>query len=374
MNQSGFPLSDAERLSWLRLIRSDNVGPATFRDLLRRFGNASAALDGLPALAGGGGRTGRLRIPSKAEAERELAAIATAGARLVALPDPDYPPLLAEVEAPPPLLILKGHTGLLARPTLAIVGARNASAAGIRFARDLSRALGEAGLVVVSGLARGIDRAAHEGAMATGTVGVLAGGIDVVYPPEHEALQARIGAEGVLVAEMPPGTVPQARSFPRRNRIVAGLSLGVLVVEAALKSGSLITARMAGEIGREVMAVPGSPLDPRCRGANDLIRQGAALVEEVADVLGALGELRGKTISEQRLGRVSGEGAAMVPDEAELARGRVLIDGLLGPTPVEVDELMRQTDLTPPVVLTILLELELAGRLARHAGNRVAWA
>jgi DNA processing protein len=341
---------------------------------MARYGTAAAALEALPDLARQGGRRHGLRIPSRAEAERELAAIAKAGASLIALAEPDYPPLLAEVEAPPPLISMKGDPALLGRRAVAIVGARNASAAGIRFARDLARELGGRGLTVVSGLARGIDGAAHEGSLPTGTAAVLAGGIDVVYPPEHKALQERVGAEGVLVAEMPVGTVPQARSFPRRNRIVAGLVLGVVVVEAALKSGSLITARMAGEHGREVMAVPGSPLDPRCRGANDLIRNGAVLVESVDDIIDALPPGGAPSLGERHGTRGLEGYPIMMASEAEVDQGRARIEALLGPTPVDIDELVRQADLTPPVVLTILLELELAGRLVRHAGNRVAWA
>jgi len=367
-------LSPADKLDWVRLIRCENVGPVTFRELVARFGTATAALEALPELARKGGRRNGLLIPSRAEAERELGAIAKAGARLIALAEAEYPPLLAEVEAPPPLISMKGDPALLGRRTVAIVGARNASAAGVRFARDLARELGARSITVVSGLARGIDGAAHEGSLPTGTAAVLAGGIDVVYPPEHKALQDRVGAEGVLVAEMPVGTIPQARSFPRRNRIVAGLALGVVVVEAALKSGSLITARMAGEHGREVMAVPGSPLDPRCRGANDLIRNGAVLVESVDDIIDALPPGAGPSLGEWHGGQELAGYPIMMASEAEVDEGRARIVALLGPTPVDVDELVRQADLTPPVVLTILLELELAGRLVRHAGNRVAWA
>jgi DNA processing protein len=367
-------LSPADKLDWVRLIRSENVGPVTFRELVARYGTATAAIEALPELARKGGRRNGLLIPSRAEAERELGAIAKAGARLIALAEADYPPLLAEVEAPPPLISMKGDPALLGRRTVAIVGARNASAAGVRFARDLARDLGGRGITVVSGLARGIDGAAHEGSLPTGTAAVLAGGIDVVYPPEHKALQERVGAEGVLVAEMPVGTIPQARSFPRRNRIVAGLALGVVVVEAALKSGSLITARMAGEHGREVMAVPGSPLDPRCRGANDLIRNGAVLVESIDDVIDALPPGTRPSFGERHTGHALEGYPTMQTSEAELDLARVRIEALLGPTPVDIDELVRQADLTPPVVLTILLELELAGRLVRHAGNRVAWA
>ncbi len=286
------PLSDAERVAWLRLIRTENVGPITFMQLLRRFGTAAAALDALPELARRGGRTRPIRICPRAEALREIETTAAAGARLVARGEPDYPQVLATLDDAPPVLALKGEAGLGHRPAVAVVGARNASALGIRFARQIAAELAGRGLIVASGLARGIDRAAHEGALAAGTAGgtiaVLGAGIDVAYPAENAELQARIGEEGLLVAEMPTGTQPKPAHFPRRNRIIAGLALGTLVVEAALQSGSLITARLALEQGREVFAVPGSPLDPRCRGTNDLIRQGATLAEGADDVLRVL--------------------------------------------------------------------------------------
>jgi len=360
-------LSDAERLDWLRLIRSENVGPITFFTLLRRYGTAAAALAALPELARRGGRAEAIRIPPAAEARREIEETLAAGARLIAAAEPEYPRTLAAITDPPPLLSLKGRAELLAQPCLAVVGARNASAAGVRLARELAAELGRRGLVVVSGLARGIDGAAHEGALASGTIAALGGGIDVVYPPEHAALQARIAESGLLVAEPPVHTVPQARHFPRRNRIISGLSLGVLVVEAAVKSGSLITARMALEQGREVFAVPGSPLDPRARGSNDLIRQGATLVETADDVTQAL-PTSGRRLAEPAA--VEPEPAAA--DEAELDPARRIVAGKLTYAPVEVDELMRQTGLAPGVLLTVLLELELAGRLARHPGNRVS--
>lgn len=272
------PLTDAERLDWLRLIRSENVGPITFYQLLRHLGSARAALEVLPDLARRGGRAAPLCVFPRADAEAEIARTTALGARLAALGDPEYPKLLAAADDAPPLLSLKGHAHLGSRETFTIVGARNAAAAGGRLTRMLASELGREGLVIVSGLARGIDGAAHEGALASGTIAVLAGGIDVVYPPEHQALYEKIAESGLLVAETPIGTEPKARHFPRRNRIISGSSLGVLVVEAAARSGPrpLITARFALEQGREVLAVPGSPLDPRARGANNLIRQGAA--------------------------------------------------------------------------------------------------
>src|SRR5262245_7522359 len=287
------PLSDKERLDRLRLIRSENVGPVTFRSLLRRFGSARAAIEALPDLARRGGRPTPLRICPAAQAEQELGAAERIGARLLATDDADYPEALAAIDDAPPLLYMRGDGALLRRKAVAVVGARNASANGRRLAEDIARDLGAVGFAVVSGLARGIDHAAHRGSLDSGTIAVVAGGIDVVYPPDNEELQREIARRGLIVAEMPPGVVPQAKHFPRRNRLISGLSLGVLVVEAALQSGSLITARMALEQGREVLAVPGSPLDPRCRGTNNLLRQGAILAEGAADVLAALAGMSG---------------------------------------------------------------------------------
>ncbi|WP_243404168.1 DNA-processing protein DprA [Zavarzinia aquatilis] len=368
MNQTTISRSDL--IDRLRLIRTETVGPVAFEHLLSLYGTAAAALDALPGLARkGGGRV--LRVPAKAEAEREIAATEKAGARFLARGEADYPRLLAAIEAAPPLITVKGHVHLARPPAVAMVGARNASAAGQRLAREMAGDIGRAGMIVVSGLARGIDGVAHVAALDTGTIAVVAGGIDIVYPPEHAELQARIGEAGLIVAEMPVGTQPQARHFPRRNRLISGLALGVVVVEAALKSGSLITARFALEAGREVMAVPGSPLDPRARGANDLIRQGARLVESGAEVVDVL-----RPMAEAPLAEPARDGFAAgppkPPDEPEIARHRNRIIELLSPVPIAVDELLRQAELTPPVVFTILLELELAGRLMRHAGGRVS--
>jgi DNA processing protein len=326
----------------------------------------------LPDLARRGGRAGPLRIAPRAAAEREIETIARIGGRLIARDEPDYPLPLAAIGDAPPLIIVRGDIAHLARPMIAMVGARNASANGVRFAQGLSAELGKAGFVVVSGLARGIDAGAHRGALDTGTIAVVAGGPDVVYPREHEALSDEIVARGALVSEMPPGTEPQARHFPRRNRIIAGLSRGVIVVEAAPQSGSLITARLALEQGREVFAVPGSPLDPRARGTNDLIRQGAVLTESAADVLDALARIG--TPSRAEAGDYSSlrEPPAAEIGQRELELGRAAILDLLGPTPVAVDELVRQSGLTAALTVTILLELELAGRLERHPGGKVA--
>lgn len=267
-------LSGQERIDWLRLIRTRNVGPATFASMIAQFGTAGRAIEALPELARRGGRRGGVSIVGKAEAEAELAAADRLGARYIACCEPDYPHALATSDAPPPLLCVKGAVHLLQRPTVAIVGARNASAAGVRIARDLAHALGSHELLIASGLARGIDTAAHNGALESGTCAVLAGGVDIIYPPQNEALHHRIGEIGVLMCELPPGVQPQARHFPQRNRIISGISLGVIVIEAAPQSGSLITARLAAEQGREVFVVPGSPLDPRSRGGNALIFRG----------------------------------------------------------------------------------------------------
>ncbi|HZH28492.1 MAG TPA: DNA-processing protein DprA [Azospirillaceae bacterium] len=364
--------SASPHLDALRLLRSENVGPVTFRRLIDRFGTPSDALAALPDLAKRGGRSSPLRVCTKAEAERELAAAHRLDARLMAWTDPDYPEALAAVDDAPPLFYVRGHAHLLARRSVGIVGARNASVNGRKLATLIARGIGEAGLVVVSGLARGIDTAAHQAALPTGTVAVQAGGIDRIYPPENEGLYHRIAEEGALVAEMPPGTEPQARHFPRRNRIVSGLSLGVVVVEAAARSGSLITARFALEQGREVFAVPGSPLDPRCQGSNRLLREGAVMTEGADDVLETLRPLLGGPLGERRRPAFAPAAPAGPADEAELAAGRRAVLEALSFDPVLVDELVRECQLSVPVVATILLELELAGRLQRFPGHRVA--
>jgi DNA processing protein len=364
-------LSDAERLDWLRLIRSDRVGPVTFRQLLVRFGGARDALDALPDLARRGGASGRLRICSKMEAQRELETLQAMGARLLGLWEPDYPEFLVRLEDAPPLLCLRGHSVIWTKRCVAMVGARNASANGRRLAQQIARDLAAENWVVVSGLARGIDAAAHEGALDGGTVAVMAGGVDIIYPEEHAKLYGAIEACGAIVSEMPPGTVPQARHFPRRNRLISGLSIGTVVVEAAPRSGSLITARFAGEQGREVMAVPGSPLDPRARGCNQLIREGATLVESAADIIEALSRQAPSLVREPNVPEFLGSSAADL-DEGQLALARRELTELLGPTPVAVDELLRQCQVSPALVHMVLLELELAGQIERHPGNRVA--
>lgn len=371
MDEGKRQLSSAERFDWLRLIRSENVGPRTFSRLLQRFGSASAALAALPDLARKGGARRPIRICPKPDAEREMQATDRLGARLLGLAEPGYPAWLAALDDAPPLLCVLGSPSVLAKPMIAMVGARNASLNGRNFARRMAADLGGAGYVVTSGMARGIDTAAHQGALASGTVAVLAGGVDVVYPPENNDLWREIAAAGAVVSEMPVGTQPQASHFPRRNRIISGLSLGVVVVEANARSGSLITARFAADQGREVFAVPGSPMDPRAAGPNDLIRHGATLTEGVADVTDVLGDLLRRPLAEGK--RADFRASSPVElDDSELDTARARVAEALGPAPVMVDEIIRQCQLSPSMVSWVLLEVELAGRLERHPGNRVS--
>ena len=388
-------LTDEQRLDWLRLIRSENVGPRTFRALVNQFGGAAAALEALPDLARRGGRL-MLKVTSRAEAEKEMAAAARLGVRFIAMGEPEYPKTLQAIDTAPPLIGVRGSVEVLARTAVGMVGSRNASASGLAFTERLSRQLGEAGYVIVSGLARGIDTRAHRATLETGTVAVLAGGQDKVYPSENEPLlRAIVERGGAIVSEMPMGWEPRGRDFPRRNRIISGLSYGVVIVEAARRSGSLITARFALEQGREVFAVPGSPLDPRAEGTNDLIREGATLCAGVEHVTSVLEPLiasgpRTETGAEEthqllgteelwdeldlpeipRAPTSSVLPAAGIDDEpAESAAG--LIE-LLGPSPIAVDDLVRQSGLSIRAVQMTLLELEIAGRLERHGGNAVS--
>ncbi len=371
---AGEALGHAERIDWLRLARSENIGPVTFLALLRRFGGPAAALDALPGLARRGGRRQPIRICSKAAAERELAALAGLGGRLIALREPAYPAPLAAIADPPPLLALRGDAGLLARESIAVVGARNASANGRYLAERLAAALGAAGMAVVSGMALGIDARAHAGAFESGTLAVMGGGVDIVYPRQNRALFERLLAQGAVLSEAPLGTMPRARHFPRRNRIIAGLCRGVVVVEAAARSGSLITARFALEQGREVFAVPGSPLDPRAHGPNRLIREGAVLVESAQDVLDALPDAGLRTHAAPADEEAPAFDEAAPPpaaDEEAPADARTTVLSLLGSSPAPVDTVVRESRLTAAAVNTILLELELAGRVERQPGNRV---
>ena len=364
-------ISPSERLDWLRLIRSENVGPRTFVKLLERFGSASEALRALPDLAKRGGRARPIKVCPKAQAEAEMDAALSLGCTVLAACEPAYPRYLAAIDDAPPILYALGNASLLTRPMVGMVGARNASVNGRNLTRRMAADLAGDGLVVVSGLARGIDTAAHQGALSGGTVAVLAGGIDVVYPPENQSLYQDIVQMGCVVSEMPPGTQPQASHFPRRNRIVSGLSLGVVVVEASLKSGSLITARMAADQGREVFAVPGHPMDPRAQGPNDLIRNGATLTEGAADVRAVLNDMLRRPLAEGRKAVFTAPGL-VVSEESGLDSARARVVESLGPMPVTVDLLIRECQLSASVVSLVLLELELAGRLERLPGGQVA--
>jgi DNA processing protein len=365
-------LDPAQRLACLRLIRSDNVGPVTFRELINHYGGAVQALDALPELARRGGRT--LRICPQERAERELEATARIGARILFTIEPGYPALLAHLDAPPPAVYVKGRAELLQRPAVALVGSRQASAAGITLARRFGGELGRRGLVIVSGLARGIDAAAHEASLGTGTVAVLAGGIDHVYPPENARLQATIGETGCLLTEMPSGFEPRAKDFPRRNRLVSGMSHGVIVIEAARRSGTLSTARMAGEQGREVFAVPGHPLDPRAEGTNHLLKSGATLVTSADDVLEALAPILAGTafVMESHAAFEDLPPAPIRPPPLIESSDRERVVVAMGPHPIPIDDLARATDLNARELRVILMELDLAGRIERHGQSLVS--
>lgn len=365
-------LTDAQRLDWLRLIRSENVGAVTFRELVNHYGGAGAALDALPELsARGGGRP--IRICPVGEAEAELRRVARSGAALVAPGETGYPPWLAAIDAPPPLICIKGRPELMDNPVVAIVGARNGSAIGQKFARQLANDLGAEGFVIASGLARGIDTAAHVAALERGTAAVMAGGIDVVYPPENAGLHEAIGERGLLISERDMGFQPRGPDFPRRNRIISGMSCGVIVVEAARRSGSLITARMAGEQGREVFAVPGNPLDPRAQGTNGLLRDGANIVTCAEDVISVLAPILGRSDvgrSDSFSQEEADGGGGPLPDLT--ASDRETVISALGYSPVDIDEVIRATGLSVRAVHIILLELDLAGRLERHGSQLVS--
>ncbi len=366
-------LSDAQRLNWLRLLRSDNVGPSTFRDLINRYGSAKAALDALPDLAARGGKR-KIRVATIAEAEAELDRVRRFGGRIIAVGETDYPPMLRHMDGPPPLVTVIGRAEVFAAPAVSIVGARNASASGAKMARLLASELGKAGFTIVSGLARGIDAAAHWASLDTGTIAVLAGGLDKPYPPENLELVGKISREGAVITEMPFGWEPRARDFPRRNRIIAGLGFGLIVVEAAQRSGSLISARLAGELGRQVFAVPGSPLDPRTAGSNGLLRDGAVLTLSSEDVIEHLAPMIGRAPSPalrepDNLPPHADIGGAY--DQPPTNAQDLMIEAM-GPVPVSMDEIARHTGLPVRVISTLLLELDLAGRLERHSGGAVS--
>ena len=340
-------LDPRERRARLRLARSARIGPVTFHEAMAHFGSASAAC-------------ARLATVSDATIAREEEALAKVGGGFVVISEEAYPAALAALPDAPPVLSAIGDYGLLHRPTLAIVGARDASAAGCRFAADLAATLGAAGFVIASGLARGIDAAAHEAALATGTIAVLAGGADQIYPPQNAALYTAIARQGLILSEASLGTPPVARAFPRRNRIVSGLSAGVVVIEAAARSGSLITAQRAAEQGREVFVVPGSPMDPRHAGSNSLIRDGAILVRDANDILSVLGR--------PQVPPQVAEKPVKKPQDTATAR----VVSALGPTPTAVDELVRRCQVSAASLAEVLMALELEGRLERHRGNRVS--
>ncbi len=370
--RTGVALTEKQRIAWLRLIRSDHVGPSTFRDLINHYGSAEAALAALPELSQRGGSTRAIRIADERDALRELEAAHRFGARFVGIGEPDYPPALREIDGAPPLLAVKGSMPTATRPAIGMVGSRNASISGAKFTAMIARACGEAGYVVVSGLARGIDTAAHRASLATGTIAALAGGLDQPYPPENIGLLNEIwDGKGLAVSEMPFGWEPRARDFPRRNRLIAGISLGVVIVEAATRSGSLITARLAGEFGRLVFAVPGSPLDPRCEGTNGLLKDGAMIVTRPDDIVEALRPLAEPDLFRPRPKEAPVERSKPLstpPDDAE----RDHIVDALGPTPVEIDDIVRHTGLPISAIHSVLLELDMAGRLHRHPGGLVS--
>jgi DNA processing protein len=367
-------LSQQEAFARIRLLRSPNIGPVTYRQLIARFGNAAAASEALPELGSRG--KFRYRAAPKDRIEREIEGVIAAGARYLFHDQPDYPELLSSLASAPPIITCRGRLELASKPCAALVGARSASAGSIKLARTFASRLAQAGFTVVSGLARGIDGAAHEGALDAetgggGTIGVIASGIDIAYPPQHEKLQERIAEEGLLIAEQPPGTEPRGQHFPSRNRIIAGLSSGTLVVEAAPKSGSLITARLAAEAGREVMAIPGSPLDTRSLGCNQLIRDGAVLISDPADVIELLESFTGAPRSTYRVAEEGDEyDHAMITEDAPI--DAAIIEDMLSAAPIAIDELIRQSGASSAAVQMALLELELSGSLERHSAGHVS--
>ncbi len=375
MNETPAPhqkLDEQQLIAWLRLIRSENVGPATFRTLINRYGGAQSALDAIPDLAKRGGKA--IRIASRDDAEREIDQLQRLGGRFICSLDAEYPAALKHIDAPPPLLSVIGSPALLQRHAVAIVGSRNASALGRRFTRDMAAELGQHGFAIVSGLARGIDGAAHEASLHSGTIAVLAGGINRLYPPEHADLFAKIKQAGAVITEMPLGWTATARDFPRRNRIVSGIALGTLVIEAAERSGSLITARMAAEQGRIVFAMPGSPLDPRASGTNSLLKNGATMVTCAADVIEGLAGMTSERLPESipvMFRSNDDEDNLPLDMPAEDDRSKVL--SALGSTAVDIDTLVQETGVSVGVVQTILLELELADRIERQHGNRISF-
>ncbi|WP_085900653.1 DNA-processing protein DprA [Kiloniella majae] len=371
------PTNLEEKLDWLQLIRSRSVGPITFYKLLERFGSAHEALKALTAKAIKNNQ--KDPVIKRSNIDHELVRIENFGAELIAYGEENYPPLLAQIPDAPPLIQVLGNTQFLKKRTVAIVGARNASSNGITLAKELAQNLGQFGFLIASGLARGIDTAAHQGAIQNGTIAAVAGGLDVIYPPENKLLYEAIIENGALISEMPLGSEPQAKHFPRRNRLVSGLSRGVVVIEASLKSGSMITARLAQEQGRETMAIPGSPLDPRSKGGNALIKQGAILVETAQDIVEALERPFDPSIKKSKRKKAGTESSTpllnIVTEKktpVNAVDARLSVKELLGPSPVYVDDLLRQSQLSPTELNGILLEFELAGQIEWQPGNRVA--
>jgi DNA processing protein len=362
-------LDEKEKIAWLRLIRTENIGPITFYSLLQNFGSAQKAIAALPTLSRKGGRLKDLKLCGEDTAIAEMEALQALGGRMIFAAEEIYPLALSAIEDAPPVLSVLGNPKLLNLPCIGIVGARNASLNGRKFTEKLSKDLGNAGQIVVSGLARGIDAAAHTGAIATGTVACVAGGVDNIYPPENMKLHQQIKEEGCIVAESPLGMEPMAKHFPKRNRVISGLSAGVVVVEATVKSGSLITARMAAEQGRDVYAIPGHPFDPRAAGPNKLIQDGATLVLDANDILQNLADFSGTRQNLNEPFQASWEPEILSENDGEEVRDRILQN--LSSTPVAVDELVRSCHLTIPAVQMVLLELEIAGRVQRLPGNRI---
>lgn len=386
-NTGSITLNDEQRLNWLRLIRSENVGPATFRDLINHFRSAGAALEALPELTAKNNTGRRIKIASRESAERELDAAQRCGARFIGMGEPDYPSILRNIDYPPPLLCIRGNTDTFKKTSIAIVGSRNASISGIKLTSRFASELGHAGFVIVSGLARGIDTSAHKHSLETGTVAVFAGGIDTIFPEENTSLaRSIIDNDGLLVSEMPVGLKPRSQDFPKRNRLIAGLCEATLVIEAAKRSGSLISARLANEAGRGVFAIPGSPLDPRSEGANWLIKQGATLATNPQDIIDDILVTTERTnkldeaddlfsyqedaFEQAKDGNL--EGSATSTMEKSNAEVRERIEAALGPSPVEIDDIIRFANATPGQVQMVIVELSLAGKIERHSGNRVS--
>ncbi|WP_420549687.1 DNA-processing protein DprA [Curvivirga sp.] len=370
MNNITTNLSYEEKLSRLRLIRSENIGPITFRHLIARYGTAKEALKAIPDIAKQGGRKKPFKLFPLSAAEKEWHQLDKLGGQFIFLNSDEYSFPLSNTETAPPVISVTGNPHLLKERIIGIVGGRNASLNGKKLAHRFAEVLGVEGFTIASGMARGIDTSAHEGSIKSGSIAVLAGGVDIIYPKENSDLYARLKSEGLLVSEMPLGSKPQARHFPNRNRIISGLSEGILVLEAALKSGSLITARFANEQGRDVFAVPGSPMDARSRGCNDLIRHGAAITETPDDILNTL------QTQKANLSEPANHSTFEIPlnqvQECDLDKWRGKLLNALSAEPVSMDDLIRDMDAPASEVICLVIELEITGHLYRHSGNKIA--